>query len=48
MTKKSGKPWKYLLIPHNSVLLSMSFDALMKSYIQTKINIGYSSPIEVQ
>ena len=28
----SGKPWKYVLIPHNAVLLNMSFSTLMKSY----------------
>jgi len=32
--QNGGKPWKYLLIPHNAVLLNMSFDTLVKSYIQ--------------
>lgn len=33
-SKNGGKPWKYLLIPHNAVLLNMSFDTLVNSYIQ--------------
>jgi len=31
-SKNSGKPWKYILIPHNVVLLNMSFETLAKSY----------------
>jgi type III restriction enzyme len=27
-----AKPWKYVLIPHNAVLVNMSFTTLMKSY----------------
>jgi type III restriction enzyme len=27
-----AKPWKYVLIPHNAVLVNMSFSTLMKSY----------------
>ena len=26
-----GKPWKYVLIPHNAVMVNMSFDTLVKS-----------------
>ena len=26
----TGKPWKYVLIPHNGVMLNMSFDVLAK------------------
>ncbi len=28
-TQNGGKPWKYVLIPHDAVLLNASFDALM-------------------
>lgn len=31
-TQNGGKPWKYILIPHNIVLLNMSFDTLVKNY----------------
>ena len=31
-TKNSGKPWKYILIPHNAVQANMSFDYLMKTF----------------
>ena len=31
-TQNSGKPWKYILIPHNAVLANMSFDTLMRKY----------------
>ncbi len=27
-----GKPWKYILIPHNAVMVNMSFETLLKSY----------------
>lgn len=27
-----GKPWKYVLIPHNAVMANMSFEILAKSY----------------
>ncbi|OQZ04430.1 MAG: hypothetical protein B6D34_03535 [Candidatus Brocadia sp. UTAMX1] len=27
-----GKPWKYLLIPHSSVMMNMSFGMLVRSY----------------
>jgi type III restriction enzyme len=30
--QNSGKPWKYVLIPHDAVLLNASFDALMTKY----------------
>ena len=26
-----GKPWKYILIPHNAVMVNMSFETLVKS-----------------
>jgi type III restriction enzyme len=28
-----GKPWKYVLIPHNAVLINMTFDTLKNRYI---------------
>ncbi len=28
-----GKPWKYILIPHNVVMLNMSFSSLVNNYI---------------
>ncbi|MBU4419213.1 MAG: hypothetical protein KJ594_04970 [Candidatus Omnitrophica bacterium] len=31
-TQNGGKPWKYVLIPHDAVLLNASFDALMGRY----------------
>lgn len=31
-TQNSGKPWKYVLIPHNAVQANMSFDYLMKNF----------------
>ncbi|HEY3276305.1 MAG TPA: DEAD/DEAH box helicase family protein [Syntrophorhabdaceae bacterium] len=31
-TGNGGKPWKYVLIPHNSVLVNMSFNTLMKRF----------------
>ncbi|HHT9146110.1 MAG TPA: DEAD/DEAH box helicase [Candidatus Wunengus sp. YC61] len=27
-----GKPWKYVLIPHNAVMVNMSFETLARSY----------------
>ncbi len=27
-----GKPWKYILIPHNAVMVNMSFETLAKQY----------------
>lgn len=30
--QNGGKPWKYVLIPHDAVLLNASFDALMGRY----------------
>lgn len=30
--KHGGKPWKYVLLPHDSVKLNMTFDYLMKLY----------------
>ena len=26
-----GKPWKYVLIPHNAIMVNMSFDTLVRS-----------------
>lgn len=31
-TKNNGKPWKYVIIPHNVVLANMSFGTLVKTY----------------
>ncbi|HCZ11975.1 MAG TPA: hypothetical protein DHV16_06935, partial [Nitrospiraceae bacterium] len=31
-TQNSGKPWKYILIPHNAVQANMSFEALTRKY----------------
>ncbi|MBI3755053.1 MAG: hypothetical protein HY265_02685 [Deltaproteobacteria bacterium] len=31
-TQNSGKPWKYVLIPHNAVLANMSFEYLAGIY----------------
>lgn len=30
--KNSGKPWKYVLIPHNAVQTNMSFETLTRKY----------------
>lgn len=39
-----GKPWKYVLIPHNAVLANMSFDTLMRKYEAGKCRVApYSS-----
>lgn len=32
----SGKPWRYILIPHNAVQLNMSFATLVKQFEQTR------------
>jgi type III restriction enzyme len=31
-TQNNGKPWKYILIPHNAFLLNMAFKTLMTQY----------------
>lgn len=31
-TENSGKPWKYILIPHNAVMVNMSFDTLARRF----------------
>ena len=31
-TQSSGKPWKYILIPHNAVQANMSFETLTRKY----------------
>ncbi|MBI4683498.1 MAG: restriction endonuclease subunit R, partial [Nitrospirae bacterium] len=31
-TQNSGKPWKYVLIPHNAVQANMSFDTLVRKH----------------
>jgi len=31
-TKHNGKPWKYVIIPHNAVLANMSFQTLVVKY----------------
>lgn len=31
-SQNGGKPWKYILIPHNAVLFNMSFEHLMTKY----------------
>lgn len=33
--ENNGKPWKYVLIPHNVVQLNMSFDYLVREFGQT-------------
>lgn len=37
--ENKGKPWKYILIPHNAVILSMSFENLSKTYLLENIQI---------
>lgn len=27
-----GKTWKYILIPHNAIMVNMSFDTLARQY----------------
>ena len=34
-TGNGGKPWKYVLIPHNSVMGNMSVEYLMKNFEYT-------------
>ncbi len=31
-TQNMGKPWKYILIPHNAVMVNMGFENLMERY----------------
>ena len=31
-TRHVGKPWKYILIPHDAVKMNMGFDTLVKSF----------------
>ena len=31
-TQNRGKPWKYILIPHNAVMVNMSFDTLTRRF----------------
>jgi type III restriction enzyme len=31
-TKNGGKPWKYVLIPHNAVMTNMSFETLARKF----------------
>ena len=31
-TRNSGKPWKYVLIPHNAVMTNMSFETMVKKF----------------
>ncbi len=31
-THNSGKPWKYVLIPHNAVQANMSFEYLVRNF----------------
>ena len=35
-TRNGGKPWKYILIPHNAVKINMSVDNLVKAYEYAK------------
>jgi len=30
-----GKPWKYVLIPHNAVMVNMSFETLVRKFVVT-------------
>jgi type III restriction enzyme len=32
-SKAGGKPWKYVLIPHNAVMVNMGFNTLMTKYM---------------
>lgn len=32
--QNGGKPWRYVLIPHNAVLANMTADFLFQKYIQ--------------
>jgi type III restriction enzyme len=31
-TQNGGKPWKYILIPHDAVKVNMGFDTLVKRF----------------
>ena len=31
-TQNGGKPWKYILIPHDVVKMNMGFDTLVKNF----------------
>ena len=31
-TRNGGKPWKYVLIPHNAVMVNMSFETLFRQF----------------
>jgi type III restriction enzyme len=31
-TQNGGKPWKYILIPHNAVMVNMSFKTLARVF----------------
>jgi len=31
-TQNGGKPWKYILIPHNAVMVNMSFETLTRQF----------------
>jgi type III restriction enzyme len=31
-TQNGGKPWKYILIPHNAVMINMSFETLIRQF----------------
>ena len=31
-TQNGGKPWKYILIPHNAVMFNMSFEKLVREF----------------
>jgi type III restriction enzyme len=31
-TQNGGKPWKYILIPHNAVMINMSFETLTRQF----------------
>lgn len=33
-TQNGGKPWKYILIPHNAVMFNMSFETLIRQFEQ--------------
>ena len=31
-TRNGGKPWKYVLIPHNAVMVNMSLETLIRQF----------------
>jgi len=35
-TRNGGKPWKYVLIPHNAVMTNMSFETLVRKFAVVK------------